>query len=98
MDSTASSADRPRSGADAACDETPEKVNLADRLANVLAESAALTEEVPVDDGIHIIKETCPHHIDLSRAAFLSRRAEKLNCARGARALQPFFNCYRRAR
>ena len=51
-----------------------------------------------MDDGIYVIKETCPHHIDLSRAAFLSRRAEKLNCARRARALQPFFNCYRRAR
>ena len=45
IDSTASSADRPRSGAEAAWDDTPEKVNLAERLAKVLAESAALTEE-----------------------------------------------------
>ena len=44
MDSTASRAERPRSGADAACDETPVNVNFAERFARVLAESAELTE------------------------------------------------------
>ena len=74
--STPSSAERPRSGAAAACADTPRKRNLPVTFARCCSALAALRSPgCHGDDGIDVVEQAGAQHVDLARAAFFGRRA-----------------------
>jgi hypothetical protein len=88
--STPSSADRPRSGAPAACADTPWKRNFADLLASDVEWLASLRSlACQCSHGIDVLEEAFAHHVDLAGAPFLGRRTVDADRARRPAGREP---------